>query len=53
MNSDTYQTALDEETLKYAAEVLKEDNFTRDGTINQIREWLITQPQLHAKTGLI
>ncbi|XP_054258513.1 retinol-binding protein pinta-like [Macrosteles quadrilineatus] len=50
MKNDSYSTSLDDVTLKYAAEVLKDDFSTRETHINEIREWLNTQPQLHGKT---
>uniref|UniRef100_A0A1B6F0Q8 CRAL-TRIO domain-containing protein n=1 Tax=Cuerna arida TaxID=1464854 RepID=A0A1B6F0Q8_9HEMI len=53
MENNQYETNLDEDTLKYAAEVLNENPSNRDGDISQIREWLSSQPQLHAKTDAV
>uniref|UniRef100_A0A1B6MPV0 CRAL-TRIO domain-containing protein n=1 Tax=Graphocephala atropunctata TaxID=36148 RepID=A0A1B6MPV0_9HEMI len=53
MENNPYQTTLDEETLKYAAEVLNEDPSIRDSAITDMREWLSTQPYLRAKTDAV
>lgn len=49
--SENYKTNLNEETQKYADEVLNENVDKRDEYISKVREWLSTQPHLHAKTG--
>lgn len=51
MSGADYKTKLNEETQKYACEFLNENPDKRDEYIVKIREWLSTQPHLHAKTG--
>lgn len=51
MSEDDYKTNLNEETQKYAYEALNENPDKRGEFISKIREWLSTQPHLHAKKG--
>lgn len=53
MSVDDYKSTLDEETQKYACEVLNENPDNRDEFLLKIREWLSTQPHLHAKADAV
>lgn len=51
MEINNYKFVLDDDTKNYAREHLNEDESKYDKCIQEINDWLKTQPELHAKKG--